>query len=418
MVFPDDKRTLINHQKSTNSLWTMVNSVADACMLESSYESHIHDAQILTESHPCSTPLLDIPDVDEFVNESRKPAGFFFKSQIIQRHRIDLNDPFLNSVLKQLKYFFFNDIDTNLGLTQVIVDLASCRLTQLEGWLLGDSVSDQIETTLDPEQHLHTLNDDGTLKASSPAPELKILGYTHTSPLFDTLESLVYQVEQYRQVMDFDEHLKELRQTLANNADVELDTKATDALQKTPNYEGSTPIKVHRSFQATSGSARSGSEGFLESASRSSSPRGRQLGSLPTPRLVGRLNHLHISPSRSPSQSTSRTYSASPLRNSSITTTAIKTTDIPKGPTSALLVRVNLLTPSLPLEHCLPLADGSETGSIRSMPIDSEAKIDETKEVALGHLLTNVIVLQEFILELTAVVEVRTSIFDEVRFVE
>ena len=419
IVVPDDRRTIANHQKNINTLWTMMNSVSDAYMLENSYEGHIHDAHMLTESHPCSTSLHDIPDMTRFVNESQNLSGTVSRAQSIRRHRITQSDPFLYCVLVQLKYFFFNDIDTNLGLTQVVIDLASCGLTQLEGWLLGEFVSDDDENYTDSEQRSHALTDDGATIASSLVPEQSMPHSSHMSPMFDTLESLIHQVDQYRQeIMDFDSHLQELRKKLANSADVGLGTEPTDTFQKPPRFEASTPVGLHRTIQTPPTPGHPASETILDSASRSSSPRGRQSNSISTMSLVGRLNHLHISPSRSSSQSTSRTYSASPLRNTSINSMALKSTDVPKGAASLLLRRINLLAPDLPSERRLPPADGSETSSTRSMSIGSEKKTDETKDVALGHLLTNVIVLQEFILELTAVVEVRTSLFDEVLFAE
>ena len=60
----------------------------------------------------------------------------------------------------------------------------------------------------------------------------------------------------------------------------------------------------------------------------------------------------------------------------------------------------------------------SETSSIRSESVTAETKAaDETREVTLSHILTNVIILQEFILELAAIVQVRASLFGEVKFV-
>ncbi len=60
----------------------------------------------------------------------------------------------------------------------------------------------------------------------------------------------------------------------------------------------------------------------------------------------------------------------------------------------------------------------SETSSVRSDSVGPASNTaDEPKEISLSHLLTNVIILQEFILELAAIVQVRASLFDEVAFV-
>jgi hypothetical protein len=41
----------------------------------------------------------------------------------------------------------------------------------------------------------------------------------------------------------------------------------------------------------------------------------------------------------------------------------------------------------------------------------------ETRSASLGHVLTNAIVLQEFVLEVTAIMQIRASMFGEVVFV-
>jgi len=41
----------------------------------------------------------------------------------------------------------------------------------------------------------------------------------------------------------------------------------------------------------------------------------------------------------------------------------------------------------------------------------------ESREASLSHVLTNVVVLQEFVLEMAAVMQVRASLFGEVKFV-
>ena len=59
--------------------------------------------------------------------------------------------------------------------------------------------------------------------------------------------------------------------------------------------------------------------------------------------------------------------------------------------------------------------EGEEDG-IANRNANANAKGDGDGSVTLGHLCTNVIVLQEFILELAAVVEVRAGLFGEVDY--
>jgi hypothetical protein len=55
---------------------------------------------------------------------------------------------------------------------------------------------------------------------------------------------------------------------------------------------------------------------------------------------------------------------------------------------------------------------GTEDGSI-----SGEGERDEEKKVSVNHVLTNVIVLQEFLLEVAALVQVRAGLFGEVKYV-
>lgn len=47
---------------------------------------------------------------------------------------------------------------------------------------------------------------------------------------------------------------------------------------------------------------------------------------------------------------------------------------------------------------------------------EKEAKKDDIREASLLHIITNVVILQEFVLELVALIQVRASLFSEVRF--
>ena len=48
---------------------------------------------------------------------------------------------------------------------------------------------------------------------------------------------------------------------------------------------------------------------------------------------------------------------------------------------------------------------------------EGSSKVGEGKTASLAHVLTNAVILQEFVLEITAIMQVRASMFDEVAFV-
>lgn len=127
-----------------------------------------------------------------------------------------------------------------------------------------------------------------------------------------------------------------------------------------------------------------------------------------------------------PSRGSSRAFSPSPLRDAE---TTLRKQGVPASQAAAfaavdqsiLARKVGLpamkgeITP-IPFPN---LKDGSAEGSTQgtedgSVHGDVEA---EEKEVSVNHVLTNVIVLQEFLLEVAALVQVRAGLFGEVRYV-
>ena len=47
---------------------------------------------------------------------------------------------------------------------------------------------------------------------------------------------------------------------------------------------------------------------------------------------------------------------------------------------------------------------------------EEEKEQDDIREASLLHIITNVVILQEFVLELVALIQIRASLFSEVRF--
>jgi hypothetical protein len=67
-----------------------------------------------------------------------------------------------------------------------------------------------------------------------------------------------------------------------------------------------------------------------------------------------------------------------------------------------------------------PDTDGEQFEDAREAPEaedEEEQEEGEEKLVSVSHVLTNVILLQEFLLELAALVQVRAGLFGEVKFV-
>lgn len=428
-------RTIDAHTRDTEILFSIAEDLIEHDDVAESYEAHLQDARTLLESHSCSSRLLALPGT-----AVGSPRGQLQKTNqpgIVQPHQLTADDPFLGSLLCLLGDFLTNDIGTNLRLTQTFSTLASCGKTRLEGWLLGDPVNDEnyIDHSVasgDASDHDDTITLDNakshTVKTTS-ATEFQEPRPTDTTafPVFATLDNLVNQVERFRHnIEEFDLHLAERRHVFKVGEDI--DKAVANDLPAIPKPEernaGGKP-RESKSRSRTSGQIGSISERLMSetpssNASRSSSPRGRQPSDSTVTPLVGRLNNLRISPSPSPSPSSSapRTFLPSPLREGSAISTPAKQTAASTGPVDVLRQRIKIKTSSSGgIVHGRDIS--SETSSIRSVSITAESKKvePEIREVLLSHLLTNVIILQEFILELAAIIEVRASLFGEVRFV-
>lgn len=381
------KRSMSNHQQHLEFLYSFAEDISDDDALGERYESHLEDAQVLLETHPCSAVQLLPPAIDTFEK--------FVTHKSVRQRSIVQDDSLLARLLSLLENFLTNDILVNLSLSENIAALASCRETSLEGWLLA--------STAGGHENISSVD---TSRESSHA----------ASPVFVRLESLVERVERLRrEIDDFEIYLAERRHVFTVGGDID-DALAGTPTQNPPQVEdGNLPRSRHR---IPIGSI---SERLKTSAdpSRSASPRGRQKENskdyAPQPKsVVGRLSHLKLSPSPGHSSSVERTYSPSPLRKQSLSSTASSPIPSPKGPPDALHQTFRLRAKFRSTRSTLENSE-SETSSMRSESvgpaIDSR---EETKEISLSHLLTNVIILQDFILELAAIIQVRASLFDEV----
>ena len=104
--------------------------------------------------------------------------------------------------------------------------------------------------------------------------------------------------------------------------------------------------------------------------------------------------------------------------------------DIIEGANSELLVRkiqfplqaIQLSTGNLNQDDRNTESEANvDTEGDNSAPSPNDPERDDEEEpviVSLSHVLTNIVILQEFILELAAVMQVRASLFGEVKFVE
>lgn len=428
-------RTIGTHQRHTALLFSMAEDLIFYDDLREAYDAHLEDARTLLESHCCSPLLLPLL-ASKIGLKNHMPTHSVEHSDALKPHSIKFDDPLLQALISLLKSFLANDIATNLGLTQAFATLVSCGNTRLEYWLLQEPADHDVspkrssisDDGLDESDHDDTItlsNRVGNSKQNAKplkgtsSPESHVARRV-ASPVFAALDSLVQQVETFRHdIQEFDTYLAERRHAFKVGDDIDKNVANGSSATSRKSEDSFMPTYPKAGNAALIGSIseRLMSETSSANISRSSSPRGRQLDLPSTLNIVSRLTHFKISPSPSPSKMESRTFSPSPLRKDSITSTPPKRVITPMGPADALRQKVKIRTNDGNDRIHMRDVRSSETSSIRSGSVDPDNQTaEEFKETTLSRLLTNIIILQEFILELAAIIEVRASLFGEVEF--
>jgi len=302
-----------------------------------------------------------------------------------------------------------------------------------------------------------------------PPPELPAL--------LTQLRTLVSHISAYRAgIPRFDELLQQRQQAIhtepAQDTPKPVRQNQRSSFDSSPSRSASPPPIRQSAFNSLAQQIFPG----LASPSRSSSPRGRRsqdqqrssvsqgMGS-PAPIPIQNSNTPRIPPPQfpmgssldTPSRDSSRAFSSSPLRGSQSKSAA------PRGLASQVAAfaevdkailsrkvgmptpRGELVPPPFPnlapsvrdqdstvavegddiVAAISPISKGDESpdtdeeqfGDAREeAEVEAEAE-EEEKLVSVSHVLTNVIVLHEFLLELAALVQVRAGLFGEVKFI-
>ncbi|KAI7907666.1 Retinoic acid induced 16-like protein-domain-containing protein [Cokeromyces recurvatus] len=366
------------------------------------------------------------------------------------RHRLRSTDPLLQILLNLLSHFFTQSVELNLALTGVISALALCPYRNLEGWITfseSDRTGHDDVRVLDPkedqastsnnnkteadkvyqqdiyEQERNTIsspinndndvdddddeNDDrsidfgaeqGSDKKTSPT-------YFKSYPSFFTLlRTLTQQVDYYRsEIQEFDTLLDERRKALITG-----ELSFSDKRVMSPSNSLTTAISAR--IMNNHHNAMNRKPSILRP-------------SLSTPLL---------SPSSSTSVTSTLTgVSSSPISSnlSSISNTNMNV--ILSNPMSPLTVHVKRTTntrlqPLFPSnftnereEAILDLDDEDEhMFTPKSVHPSKSNRVDKSTEITLSMLLNNVVILEETIKELVALIQVRRSLgIDKISYV-
>lgn len=363
------QRTIGALNAEMQQLLSMASSIVHDTELDDSYQNYLRDSSYILESRLC-IPLAE----EEADDTASLPL------------ELDQKDPIVQELLRCLESFFTNSVIVNLALTEVLMSIASSHLVSLDGWLLVDPVKYDYNTSTTPgsESSPH-----------EPAPTttdiLERIRYIYWEPswspadtptLTSVLQSLVAQTLRWKEkTPDFD-ILVAARRDLLHREDETITTP-----MRSPQ-----PSETHTRSSSQRPQMRSPNP-----ESEVGSPRGR--------------------PTRPLDVSSPRAAVGSPLRDPS--STASHDSSVPES-TAAEELKKRLAMPIQVDGPDSPVATKDEPQPEPEQPEehnDEEAVADEAPQtVTLGHILTNVVILYEFLLELSAMVQVRGTLFEEAGF--
>jgi len=332
--------------------------------------------------------------------------------------------------------------------------LAVCGFMDVSGWLLPDPTLYKYEIDSDDEDDSTNLIDSAKrielsqIRAARRARHSPENFDTNLPSLLQQLKLLVAQVSVYRKsIPRFDDLLLQRRtafhmqnslqqgaQAVHQSARSSLESVASRSTSPARAKPSAFDSLAQRIFPDLATPSRSGSRGRSgqERSSGTSTPISMPIlkqGVLPATQLSAG--------SDTPSRRKRRAFSPSPLRGAETTveeTQALafrevdrgiltREVEIPKTPSSqtsqpskGTIKDVNDVEDVQPTEPEVGPEDSSPKTGLRDDQKDSQDPQGK-KTASVSHVLTNVIVLQEFLLELAALVQVRAGLFGEVQFV-
>jgi hypothetical protein len=363
-------------------------TIIDDPSLNDSFEHYSKDAALVLESR------LFIPS----------PRSSILDGPADQPLDLSLDDAIFMEISNLLDRFFSNSVTVNLGLTELITSLASSNLISLNGWLLVDPANYEYASDLPPLTKPSTVTEINSSDLDDEQPEIvdplaairRSLAPASWSDgnealIAKSLRKLTEHLEDWRKdIPDFDILVAARRDLLHSDDD---DMMSRNQRSINTSRQPSQPPTTHSIEPPLSPRGRSISNSINQDEPLSSTP-----GSLPRSKIGSPLCEPSIqSPvSSSPAQ---RPVAVEDLRQRLANSYRVETTE---QPTSA-----HGNKPTTNENQTDNPIDESEQSNHEPPPAQNETV------VTLGHILTNAVILYEFILELAAMVQVRATLFEE-----
>jgi hypothetical protein len=349
----------------------LATSLHDHAALDDAYAGLAEDVRLSIEAQvPFLSPSTQQPD---HINDNT--AG---------RYIVSPDDHFLRALRTLLRTFFTNSVDVNLALTQAIVSCAVSIEIRPDAWLAVEPSSYIFEDSAlgphRPWQNYLDSQENAALTALQQASRRPIWSNDNAPMVYETLQALTLELDHVRTTVPNLDQLISGRKTMLQAANLDRPLMSNDSSSAInsptqPSFlEGLKPSRGHSRSLSQSSLARG-----RKKASNIGSPHSVSLATSPAPK---RTSELELN-------------SSSPMN-------AIKSIFMPPPPETPSTTDV--LMQRITFSNKAEATSGDE---------------EDLCKASLNHVLTNVVVLQEFILELVAVLQVRAAVLGEkeVRFV-
>jgi len=393
-LFVQPEITYSTHEREMGLYLALISRVDpshDGDSFSTGYDHYLHDALVTIQSQPVYWESLE-------ESEGGDP-----KQRL--KHRLNVNDPIISLLLESLTTFFSNTPDFNIGLTGVFSTLATHPDRSLAGWLTFD-----LNDSSSPNKRFYETADnheDGDDRSFDFEIEEKLANDTNylpaatlnenTRPVMHTIfHGLVTQLEYYRHTVDnFNKFLVERRQGLLFSEN--LTDALSLALDITSDPQLSKPVAevVHKPKTKPKSSASSSFVSFLTpKKSRPAKPAAPP------------------EPSTSPQKLASKSISASPFGTHYQHTSSVKV-----EPFIAPIPSSGPWTPSKSKNWPVMEDDVFGSGWMEKVETHQDDKTAQMSSVTLSQLLDNVVILEENIKELVAIIHARRSLgIDSLRY--
>ena len=363
------------------------------------YDRYLCDAIQAIQNH--SSFSLDVPQ------ETRAQL----------KHRLNPNDPILSAVLEWLRKLFSNSPEFNIALTGLLASLARDPFRSLAGWLNFGHAEDASGTTPLAGSLGPVTPEDGDDRSADFQIEemLTSESRTPTSNLDDAsrpviltiFQSLVAQLDRYRQsIANFDKYLLERRQGLLFSENL------TDALTLALDLEDTSGPPI---FQSPVAAVPPVSESPPKSVPKLSAG---SFVSFLTPRKPKPPSKT-AQPGVTSGPTSSKTVAARPFGSHYQHTGAVAV-----EPFEAPSPSEGPWTPARPLKFSTEEEDVFSSGwedrprNTANSSTQPEEPVQGPKTVTLSRLLDNIVILEESIKEMAAIIQARRALgIDAVRYI-